>query len=147
LNAYLDTSALAKWYVPEQGSEAVATFLAEVGDVLISRLAVAEMRCLLARRRRAGMLSTAMEATIYGRFTEQIAQGHLQVEPLADARLVDALDLIRRLPDVPLRTPDAIHLASALAAAVSILATADLVMRSAAIELGIEVAFFGVTPA
>jgi hypothetical protein len=146
VSAYLDTSALAKWYVREPGSEAFEAFVTGVSDPVISRLVVVEMRCLLARRRRAGLLSADLEALIYGRFTEQVAAGHLRVEPIADARLLGALDLIQRLPAVPLRTLDAIHLSSALAAAVTVLATADLTMREAALQLGIDVAFFGAQP-
>jgi uncharacterized protein len=43
---YIDTSALAKWYLNEPRSE-------DFGAV-ISRLTVVEFRCLIARRRRAG---------------------------------------------------------------------------------------------
>jgi uncharacterized protein len=143
--AYLDTSALAKWYVAEPGSEAFAAFVAEVPDAVISRLTVVEMRCLLARRRRSGMLSAKLETAAYARFTGQIAEGHLRVEPVTDARLIDALDLIQRLPAMPLRTLHALHLAMARATAATAVATADSVMHAAAIELGLEVAFFGET--
>ena len=59
---YQDTSALAKWYLNEEGSEDVEAFLGERGHALISELTVVEMRCLLARRRRAGDFVAEMEA-------------------------------------------------------------------------------------
>jgi hypothetical protein len=49
---YLDTSALAKWYLSEPFSEAFEEFIQEQETAAISRLTVVEFRCLLARRRR-----------------------------------------------------------------------------------------------
>jgi predicted nucleic acid-binding protein len=141
--AYIDTSALAKWYVPEQGSEAFAAFIAGVPEAVTSRLTVVEMRCLLARRRRAGLLSREAEALAYHRFTEQVAAGYVRIEPMADGRLMEALALIERLAEVPLRTLDALHLAAARAAVAVTVATADSVMRDAAEALGLGVEFFG----
>ncbi len=42
--AYLDTSALAKWYLNEVGSEAFVDFLQSLDSALISSLSVTEMR-------------------------------------------------------------------------------------------------------
>jgi hypothetical protein len=50
------------------------------------------------------------------------------VEAVPDARLAEALKLIEDLPDIPLRTLDA-------------------VMARAAVTLGMKVAFFGATDA
>ena len=49
--AYLDTSALAKWYLNEVGSEAFVGFLQGLDSAVISSLTVTEMRSLLSRRR------------------------------------------------------------------------------------------------
>jgi predicted nucleic acid-binding protein len=146
LTAYLDTSALAKWYVAEPGSDRFSAYLADIPDAVISRLTIVEMRCLLARRRRSGLLSAHLEALAYARFTEQIAAGYLRVEPMPDARLLEALGLIERMPAIPLRTLDALHLAVAQAAAATTVATADAIMRQAANALGLDVAFFGSEP-
>ncbi len=145
--AYLDTSALAKWYIAEPGSERVAAWLADVDDAAISRLTMVEMRCLLARRRRAGLLTLELERLVYGRFTEQVAAGYLRLVPMPEALLIDALGLIERLPEVPLRTLDALHLAAAQLAAATTVATADAVMREAVTALGLDVRFFGDGPA
>ena len=47
---YIDTSALAKRYLNEPGSEALDAFLGTLSRALISRLTVVEPRCLLRRR-------------------------------------------------------------------------------------------------
>jgi predicted nucleic acid-binding protein len=58
---YVDTSALAKRYINEAGSEEIDAFLGRWPRVLISRLVVLELRCVLQRRRRAGEIGAAYE--------------------------------------------------------------------------------------
>ena len=41
--AYLDTSALAKWFLSEPGSEAFVAFLQELSSAVISSLIVADL--------------------------------------------------------------------------------------------------------
>ena len=141
--AYLDTSALAKWYVNEPGSEAFEAFIRDLPEAVISRLTVAEFRCLLARRRRSGDIDTDYEHAAFARFESNLAAGHLRIHECGDARLADAVALIDRLPAVPLRTLDAIHLALALDAGTEVLATADTIMARAGKEVGLDVRFFG----
>ena len=66
---------------------------------------------------------------------------------MPEALLIDALGLIERLPEVPLRTLDALHLAAAQLAAATTVATADAVMRESVTALGLDVRFFGDGPA
>ena len=66
---YLDTSALAKWYLNEPRSEDFAAWIQNQDDTHISTLTLVEMRCLLARRRRAGELSMALEQQAFGRIS------------------------------------------------------------------------------
>jgi uncharacterized protein len=140
---YLDTSALAKWYVREVGSSEFEAFVQTVPDAVSGRLVVAELRCLLARRRREGALTPDAERRAYALFLEDVAHGHIRIEPMPDDRYAAAVRLIDRLPALPLRTPDALHLASALAADAAQLANADRAMAAAGEALGLEVAFFG----
>src|SRR3712207_7341482 len=53
----------------------------------------------------------------------QVAAGYVRVEPVPDARLLKALELIERISEVPLRTLDALHLAAAEAAGATTVAT------------------------
>lgn len=143
---YIDTSALAKWYINEPGSEAVAAFLRDVDIAVISRLTMTEMRCLLARRRRAGDFDIDYELAAHAQFKHDTAAGRLTVQASNDAHFIDAAHLIERLDPLPLRTLDAIHLAIARAGAVDAIATADGVMAAAAERLGLRVSFFGSQP-
>jgi uncharacterized protein len=140
--AYLDTSALAKWYLNEAGSEAFVEFLQGLDSAVISSLSVTEMRSLLSRRRRMGDLSVELESVLFAALLDDIDRGWLQRYPLDDARFAEATNLIARYPEHPLRTLDALHLTVAADLAVSIVATADGVMADAALSMGLQVVRF-----
>lgn len=139
VSAYLDTSALAKWYVNERGSNAFVAYLQGLDSAVISSLTRAEMRSLLARRRRMGHFDAALEAILYSAFLDDIASGALFLQPLEDARVADAVNLIGRYPEHPLRTLDALHLCVARQMGIETLATADVVMADAARAMGFSV--------
>jgi predicted nucleic acid-binding protein len=141
---YIDTSALAKWYLNEPGSDAFAAFITAQSHGAISRLSALELRCLLARRRRAGEIGEAIETQAFDLLRRDIVAGHLTLHPLSDAHAQAATDLVDRLsPTHSLRALDALHLAIAGACAAEVVATADRVMADAAEALGFEVARFG----
>ena len=142
-SSYVDTSALAKWYLDEPGADEFAAFMQTTPQVLTSRLVLVEMRCLLARRRRAGDLSRDEELATYSLFTDQVAQGYVSVRPVPDALYASARELIDRLTGIALRTLDALHLAAAQAVGARELATADRVMGDAAQALGLQLRYFG----
>ncbi len=142
MGPYLDTSALAKWYLNEPFSEEFEAFIRQQTVAAISRLTVVEMRCLLARRRRAGDITKSVESRVYSAFEQDIHAGFLQVYPVADEHLIAALGLITRLGRWPLRTLDAMHLAIAQVTHASHLATADKVMAASGKALGLEVVRF-----
>ena len=141
--AYVDTSALAKWYLPEPGSDAFVDFIRSQDSAAISRLTTVELRCLLARRRRAGDITVQHERDAWSTFEGDIRAGHLHVEALSDVHAVTARDLLEQLHDLPVRTLDAFHLAIARSLAVGVLATADRVMARAAEALGMTAMMFG----
>lgn len=142
MRVYLDTSALAKWYLPEAHSTELEHWLLQVGPVSISSLTVLEMRALLARRCREGDIDAEHEMRIFAAFEEDMARAHLRCQALADAHALSAARLIASLPGVPLRSLDALHLAIAQSLGITTLATADRVMIQAAEALGIEVVRF-----
>lgn len=133
---YLDASALAKWYLNEPRSEDFEQYITRRRSAHISRLGMVEFRCLLSRRSRSKEISRKIQAEVFSRFLEHIREGYLAVHPLDDAYAWKALELLDRLNHHPLRTLDALHLATALALKASELATADRVMADAAEALG-----------
>jgi predicted nucleic acid-binding protein len=138
---YLDTSALAKWYLNEPFSEEVELYIAGQSHLLISSLTIVEMRSLLLRRRRAGELDAALVERVWATFREDQAAGGLTVLELGEEHLQAATRLLDRV-EAPLRTLDAMHLALAESAGTRECATADRVLAAGARELGFEVATF-----
>ncbi|MCD2449361.1 type II toxin-antitoxin system VapC family toxin [Methylicorpusculum oleiharenae] len=143
LIVYLDTSALAKWYLEEANSDQVTDYIVGLDRAIISTLTKTEMRCLLARRKRMKEMSSELEALIYATFLEDIAQGHLALCQVEDKHLDSATHLIDMLPGFNLRTLDAMHLAIAQHHGIQRIATADNFFAKAAEALGFKVDSFG----
>ena len=139
---YLDTSALAKWYLNEVGSDAFEEFLQSVNIAVISTLTRTEMRSLLARRRRMQELDNTLEISIFTTFHRDIQQGHLQLYPVDNERFVEAEAMIGEYPQYALRTLDALHLAVMRHYGINSLATADRAMTGTAQGLGMRVFAF-----
>lgn len=139
---YFDTSALAKWYLPEEHSNEVEEYIQEHGPVVISDLTVVEMRNLLARYRREGSLDPNTEIKVFATFEEDIRQKFLICHPLSDGVARGAVNLLSVLCDLPLRMIDAMHLAIAKEIQTEILATADPVMAAGAKAMGFSVIRF-----
>jgi hypothetical protein len=137
-DVYVDTSALAKWYVNEAGSEQVEDYLRQVCPVHVSLLTIVEMHSLMARRRRQGHLDPETQAKVLATFDGDVAQGHLVLVPHTSESFLIAESLLGACPELPLRTLDALHLGVMRAAGVGTLATADGVMAKAAAALGLE---------
>jgi predicted nucleic acid-binding protein len=140
---YFDTSALAKWYLPEEQSNDVEKYIQEHGPVVISELTVVEMRNLLARYRREGTLDPNTEIKVFATFEEDIRQKFLICHPLSDGVAQGAVNLLSVLCDLPLRMIDAMHLAMAKEIHTDVLATADSIMAAGAKAMGFSVVHFG----
>jgi predicted nucleic acid-binding protein len=108
LKLYLDTSALVKLYVEEEGSATVREAIARAGTVATTVIAYVEAYAAFARRRREGRLSR-------GDYRRTIQD--LQSDWDHYLLLEVTSELIRRAADLaamyPLRAYDAMHLASA----------------------------------
>ena len=139
---YFDTGALAKWYLNESFSGDVERYLTERGPVAISDLTVVEMRSLLARRRREKQIDPKLEIRVFATFEDDIRRGFLIRHPIPSSTAAGAVNLISTVPDVPLRTLDAMHLVMAREIDASTLATADRIMAAGAHEMGFSVVRF-----
>jgi len=141
--SYVDTSALAKWYLPEAGSDAFFNWMQQQDETCISSLTKTEFRCLLARRQRMQLLTSVQVQEVYAKFQQDCQDAHLLLYPILDQHVLNAELMIEALPGIALRTLDALHLSVAHEISTSVLATADKVMAQAAKQLDIEVAWFG----
>lgn len=135
---YLDTSALAKLYVQESGSDALEAALLRRTDLVISDLGVTELCSALGRRSRDGELGIRQARAVHARILRDLAEERYRRAELASEvhREAERLLLVPRLT-VRLRAADALHVALARAAGVGALLTFDRRMRAAAEELGL----------
>jgi len=140
---YLDTSVLIKLYIAEAFSAEVEQLVAEVDGIVINRLGVLEWHCAMTRRLRTGQITEAYLNLARTEFTRHLAEGYYRIVPYNDTLLSDALRVLDSANPVPLRTLDTIHLTAARNAGLMRIATADDVMRRAAHQLQLEVAYFG----
>jgi len=106
---YLDTSALVKLCVAEQGSDLVAALWDGADLVATSRLADAEVRAVLAAGQRTGRLEPAQARAALAAW-ERLWPG-VHVVELEEVVTGGAATLVGTHP---LRAADALHLASAL---------------------------------
>ncbi len=109
---YLDTSALIKRHLTETGSRWVRDLTQPAaGHLLVtSQLTTVEASSAFARRLREGSLTPAQYADCLNAFTEDCLTLYQLVE-IGNTVLASARDLVQRQP---LRTLDALQLASAL---------------------------------
>lgn len=106
---YLDTSALAKRYIEEPGSQAVRSMFRR-GYVAVARITYAELLAAVARARHLGIITEAQRSSFFARIEEDFA----------DLTVIEVRhSVLRRVPDLvvryPLRGYDAVQLAAALA--------------------------------
>lgn len=136
---YLDTSALAKWYLNEPGSESFSEWIRTQPDTHISTLTGLELRCLLARRARTGDLSAELVQQVFATFLDDVKQGCLICHDMQDEQFVSAMHLLDRLAPIALRTLDALHLGVVHGIGAECLATADRIMAQAGHALGLTI--------
>ena len=109
MKTFLDSSAFAKRYIEEAGSEAVDTRCQEASELALSVLCVPEIISALNRRVREGALDASQYAAI---------KQHL-LEDIRDAAIIDLTErvvatCIRSLEASTLRAADALHVACAM---------------------------------
>jgi uncharacterized protein len=137
---YIDTSVVVKLYVGEADSEACEAVVA--GTTLVSsRLLYCEFRSALLGKVSRGIIPAELRAEVWQEFEKDIAAKKIRFVSLNDLLVHDAADLMSELhPDVPLRTLDALHLATYLSVETGPIFTRDLRMIQAAVQLGLPLA-------
>lgn len=117
---FLDTSAFAKLYIAEPGSDEVRRIVSDADDILVSALVVPETLSALNRLLREGAIDRDAYATIKERVVTDISMLH--VVSVSDAVIGRSLVILERSS---VRTLDALHIGAALEAGASLFVTAD----------------------
>lgn len=136
---YLDSCILVKLLVAEPDSEFFIDSL-EGKPLVTSELAQTEVFSALLARERAGKIDFGDRRRAWREFHARIEAKEIRFEPLNSIVMRKAMHSLERChPGVPLRTLDAIHLATADICHDFPLATTDARLRDAATLLGFSV--------
>lgn len=136
---YLDTSVLVKLYVAEPDSEA-CNRVVEGAGLASSELAYAEVWAALLAKERAKEISERERSAAWETFRGDIREQILTLFPLDKITLQHAVEVMTEVhPHVPLRTLDAIHVATFRAVHAGPLFTNDKRMKAAARFLELQV--------
>ena len=138
---YLDTSVLVKLFAPEPDSEFYGK-LTDGQSVCSSVLAYTEFWSALLGRERAGKMTTEQRRRAWAAFDRNVMNDVIELLPMGSAIFKRANRILEVChPRIPLRSLDALHLASADQTQDWPLATGDKRMRDAA-----ELLSFPLTP-
>ncbi len=138
--SYWDTSTLAKLYIPETDSPAFAQMAASTAVIVTAKLALHEMRRVAFHKESAGIIPTNTAEIVLSQVDSDIAAGQIRVVDI-NAQTEAEFNAImarcyRMVPPIPIRTFDALHLATTRAAGETELVATDHRMRTATRLLG-----------
>ena len=135
---YVDSCILVKLLTPEPDSAFFDRHL-RGQPLTTSELAYIEVRSALLAKERAGALSVADRDRAWRQFVDWISREDIVLEPLQSAVLKKATRMLDDChPSIPLRTLDAIHLATADLSQETPLCSTDRRVREAASRFGID---------
>jgi uncharacterized protein len=120
LNVFLDSSALAKRYVSERGSDRVEEILSTASSLGLSVICLSEVVSGLCRLRREGKLSAPQYAEAKRALIEDV-NGAVVIH-VTDQVVARAVKLLERWP---LRSSDALHIACATEWSADLFVSAD----------------------
>jgi predicted nucleic acid-binding protein len=139
VTVYAETSAVLRWLFAEEKGEALRAALAAAEKVTSSRLTLIETRRVVRRAERDGRITAAQGADILAIFAQAASTWAILEITEEIARRAEAA-----FPSEPVRTLDAIHLASALFLRQSF---PDLVIVSSDERISANAALLGFQPA
>jgi predicted nucleic acid-binding protein len=137
--AYFDTAYIVKCYINEPESREIRDLARSSESVASSSVCIAEMSCVIHRKIREGTLSRQDALVVRQDFLEDIRAETWLLIPVSE-RILHRVELLTRsLPEtLPLRTLDAIHIASALEENLFEIWTNDPRLLAAAAHLGLK---------
>ena len=134
MKVFLDTSAFAKRYVAEQGSDKVIALCLKADSFVISVICLPELISTLSRLVREKKLSKAEYRKLKGDAMTDLVD--VDICHITSEILVSVISL---LESHPLRAMDALHVACALAVKPDIFVSADHRQLSAARKAGLKI--------
>jgi hypothetical protein len=133
--AYLDTSVLIPYYWREPSSDVVQEVIGQDSDPVITGLVKVEFAAALAMKVRLRETDEASARRVSSLLNEHLEEGRYEVVPIEQPEYDLAYGWIGRY-SVPIRAPDALHLAAAFTHDMEIV-TADKPLARAAKLFGV----------
>ena len=134
MKLFLDTSAFAKRYIAEQGSDKVAALFHDADSIVVSVICLPELVSTMSHLVRKKKITKADYRKLKGGAIADLAD--VDICQLTSEVLVSVVSL---LESHPLRAMDALHVACALAVAPDKFVSADHRQLSAARRAGLRV--------
>ncbi len=134
----LDSSALAKRYVAEPGTERVLELCSEAQEIILSVLCVPEILSVLNRLKQEGGLSKRQYLELKEALAADVEQA--TIVTITQAVVIWGIEV---LEETSLHTLDAIHVATALDSGCELFVSADRLQCTAARQLGLTVEEIG----
>lgn len=134
MRTYFDTSALAKRYVREAGTEAVLEKCSKATEIVVSVICLPELLSALNRLRRENSITSEQYTSL-----KQGAIADFRQAMFVEISPAILQESILCLESAPLRAMDAIHIATARRTGCDAFVSADTRQCTAARELGLPV--------
>ena len=134
MNVFLDSSALAKRYLEEQGSDEVEKICAKANQITVSIICLPEIYSAINRKKRDGNISNQHFQSIKQILLKEFED--FMVCPLSTEIITVVLGYLERYS---LKTMDAIHLASAEDFQADLFVSSDVKQLEAARTLRLKV--------
>ena len=138
MNIFFDSSALAKRYLEEKGSDRVQVILSSASALGVSVICVPEIISALCRRRRERRLSTQQYRDAKGALFSDIEDA--SVIGISEDVIARSVELLEHFP---LRSADALHIACAAEWSAELFVSADERQARAARAHGLKVEALG----
>ncbi len=133
MRLFLDTSALAKRYVLESGSSELTELCRQADEIVLSYICTVELISALNRLKREGKLSSSEYKKIKKSFGEDLKGATIvELYPLVIRQAVQCLE------KTPIRSLDAIQIASAMVSDCDLFLSADSRQTAAAKVMGLK---------
>ena len=134
MRIFLDSSALAKRYVQEKGTEIILERCASATEIILSVLCIPEIVSAFNRLRREEKVSTFQYHSLKRDFIRDVEQvTMIEVTPFVLKKSIDCLE------QATLRSLDAIQVASAIEASSDLFLSADRRQCHAAVGMKLKV--------
>lgn len=131
---FFDSSAFAKRYVSEEGTDQVLNLCDQAAEIGMSAIALPEIISAFCRLRREGKITQVQ----YQRLKEALI-GDIEDAAICDLNANVVANSIKALESASLRSMDAIHIGSAMAIQCDLFVSADLRQCDAAVLAGMAV--------